>query len=360
MFTFLRRASKTAIPLVRNSVTAENAGRLGLGLIGAGIVGSLGGLAFLSNEPREREIRAKAFDLSGEKSTNLYKAEGFQPYIRGHGTEAGSLPKNVLQDTETGQLYIKKGARSRDTFLREYVIANALALIRPGEQPRSLLLQDDVRKDGSARFYTLSEIYPNTKDLRQFIEEGNAVEKIKEKPITGFEQALASDGIFAKQQDAKYANYIITDTGSAYVVATIDHEFGGESIRYMNNKQIFTTDLALLANFVRDLFSQEEGDICNAPAPAIGMAGDARAIAFMDEAKKQMDREKVLDLYQRVAETDFQPLLDRLELMSRHSDLVKPKDVIFYSTLLKEMQAKAKEFVALHRPPNHQQMGLRR
>lgn len=350
---------KTAIPLVKRVVTAKNAGRAVTGLAIGGAATAFGGLIYLSNEPREREIRAKAFDLSGEKPTNLHKTESFQPFIRKHGAEAGSLPKNVLQHTETGRLYLKKGARSRDTLLREFVIANALALVSPGEQPRSLLLQDDVRKDGTARFYTLSEIYPKTQDLRQFIEEGDAIEKIKKKPITGFERALASDGIFAKQQDAKYANYIIIDTGSQYVVATIDHEFGGESIRYMSNKQVFTTDLDILTGFIRDLYPPEEDTVCQTPAIAVGMAGDPRAIEFMCEARKQMDPEKILDFYQRVAETDFQPLLDQLELMRRHSDLVTTKDILFYDKELKEIQARARAYVDTHRPSSNQ-IGFRK
>lgn len=302
-------------------------------------------LIYKRYEPREKEIRARAFALDDLRAPlPCSSEERYGPAGSSHAAN-GSLHHKILVDKETDHIYLKKGAQSRESLVREFVIANALALIRPGEQPESLILQDDVQADGTARFYTLSRIYPESMDIQQFIEKGGSVEEISSTPVKGFEQALASDGLFAKQQDAKLANYTITKKEGVYVVATIDHEMAGERFSHFFNRQELTDDLVRLLSYVRDLHP-ERGEIPGVSmAMAVGMAGDARAVEFVSTVKKQMRPEAVREFYERVAETDFQPLIDWLDLMSRHSNLVTRKEVVFYGELLKHIKTKARDFV---------------
>lgn len=325
------------------SASAKNALGRAVGITAIG--GSIGLIAYMNyivHGPREKEVRARAFDPELLRDTNSAvqtDANVFRSAVEDQRAAHGTLHNALLRNSNTGNVYLKKGAASRKRLLDEFVISNALALVRPGVQPESLILQDDLHEDGTARFYTLSRIYPNTVDVEDFIKAGDSVPKITSKPVVGFEQALAADGMFAKQQDCKLANLIITDQGHQYEVSTIDHEFAGESFFSLFNRQIFTTDLDVLIGFLRDLHKPEEG------IPNIGMVGDERAVQFMQAAKAQMKPEVVREFYKRVAATDFKPLINQLELMSRHSDLVSKRDVISYERLLTNLTVKAAEYV---------------
>jgi hypothetical protein len=292
-------------------------------------------------EPREREIYGKPFEIAGRiGSPSCCGMKDFEVVKRSGSSENcnGSLNASLLKNKQSGKLYLKKGAKSRDALIREVAVSRALAILRPGIQPQSLLMQE-VQSDGSVRFYTLSEISPNSMDLEDFAKQGNCAEKLAKKPMEGLEVALAIDALFSKQSDTKLANLILIEKEDRYVVASIDHEQACSTMFSRYNQEVATKDLDRLVGYLRDLHAPEDG------VPKVGMMGDPRAVNFVKTARKQMRSESVVEFYKAFAEADFSPLVDELRLMSKFSNIVTKADVIYYKKRLAGMQVKAQALV---------------
>ncbi len=300
----------------------------------------LGGLFMVAHmqyrlcQPRETVIRARALPIAD--SALKTALEPTHEPTECANTAAGTLVNRIVKDPTTGKRYLKKGAKDRKSLVREFVIANALALVRPGVQPETLLSQEDFQADGTARFYTLSYMPPNSMDLEAFVKSGKLEERLAKRPLSGFETALAADALFAMQQDCKLANLVIIKLKDRYVVISIDHEMAGENFFSLYNRHMVTTDFDTLTGMLRDTHPKDPD------VPPVGMCGDPRAAAFVKLATPHMDAEAIIDFYRSIAATDFTPLLMKLTQLSEHSDIVTHSDIRYYSAMLKNIKYKSK------------------
>jgi hypothetical protein len=170
-------------------------------------------------------------------------------------------------------------------------------MLHPGVQPQSLIMEEK-HLDGNARLYTLSEIYSNSMDLKAFISQPDYAQKIAAKPIRGFEVALASDLLFAKQADMKLANYVIIERDDAFYVVSIDHEMTGKGV---HAKRMFVDNIQSLFAHVRDinnLISVNDDD----PEE---FANSENAREFMHLAMAHMKYENIQEFYNIVARANI-------------------------------------------------------
>lgn len=268
-----------------------------LGLIATTATGSLI-FAYMMKDylgPRESEILQPSIDLKKDShhghivDSTDYECIGPKP--------SGELSGCVMRHRTSNKTYLMKGAKSKDTLVKEFIISNFLAMLHPGVQPQSLIMEEK-HLDGNARLYTLSEIYPNSMDLKAFISQPDYAQKIAEKPIRGFEVALASDLLFAKQADMKFANYVIIERDDAFFVVSIDHEMTGKGV---HAKRMFVDDIQSLFSHVRDtnnLISVNDND----PEE---FANSENAREFMHLAMAHMKYENIQEFYNIVAQANI-------------------------------------------------------
>lgn len=260
--------------------------------------------------PREVEIIYRVGEI--QKNSNysvIVDAENYQ-YVG--PKPAGELSGSVVQDKKTGMQYLLKGAKSKDALIKEFLISDFLAAVRPDEQPPSLIMEER-HLDGNARFYTLSRMYPNSMDLSQFVSEGNVAEKLAKKPMIGFEVALASDFMFAKQADIKLANLIVIEKEHAYVVATIDHEMSGEGF---HAKREFTTDIDKLISGIRDVNGSMDGE------NPMDLIDTEAAKEFVKIAKQFMRVENIEEFYRKIGSTNPRKFTDMVKCVDGYSGLL--------------------------------------
>ncbi|VEH33808.1 hypothetical protein [Legionella sainthelensi] len=89
----------------------------------------------------------------------------------------GTLSSSYVKHKDTGKIYVKKGAHSREDIVKELMISNALHEIRE-EQPECLILQ--TKKRNGFQYHTLSRKFDNTQDVEDFVRQGKTGE-LKEK-----------------------------------------------------------------------------------------------------------------------------------------------------------------------------------
>ncbi len=237
----------------------------------------------------EKEIKHNPMDL---KSNNHhgYIVDAKDFIVTGTKIK-GELSGCVVEDSKTGSRYLKKGARSLNALIKEFLISNFLYMLRPEEQPNSLLMEE-IQPDGSARFYTLSRISPNSMDLEDFISRTNWRENLSKKPLLGFEVAMAADLLFAKQQDMKFANYIVIEKENCYIVACIDHEKSGQSVVHKTT---------FVDNIDEDFLSHIVDLNDKGQEYRVGLYNNPDAREFIKVAQKFMKMENIQEFYKQVA-----------------------------------------------------------
>ncbi len=291
---------------------------------------------YFSNPERETPILHAPIDLNSQSRKKFMVSS--ENYIRVGKKPKGDLSGEIVEDKfDKTKRYLKKGAPHLEGFLQEFLISEFLEMIRPGVQPESLIMQE-IQENGEARFYTLSRMYPNTMDLEDFVKQDDWKEKLAKKPLIGFEVALAADNIFAKQQDMKLANYIVTEKEDGYYVASIDHECAGASPLSFINKRLFSIDIDFLTRGVRDLQPKDEYNHA-------GLAGDPRAKEFMNEAKKFMDVNNVIDFYQKVVAADTTNLTALISSIDGTGGLINALETHSYFMEIADIQAGAVKFL---------------
>lgn len=304
----------------------------------AGMVFSVGYVMYEAYfKPREVEVYAKALELDDSIATAT-SPEKFSMPAEESKADRGSLDNKIITHRASGDTFLMKGASSRFDLVKEYFISNALNMMRAG-QPKALLLQDRSQGDsaGTARFYSLSHMQPNTMDLQKFIENGG-IDKIKEKPLIGLEVALASIGLFANQQDCKYANLIVREFDDRFEVYAIDHEKA--FVRFIShNHRELTTDFDQLGGYIRDMHPK------GCELPPLGMIDDPRAAAFLEAAKTTMDAERIVDFYRAAASTDLAPLFSELEAIAAKSGIVTAGDISYFRKEAEAIKSEAQAFV---------------
>lgn len=206
----------------------------------------------------------------------------------------GDLSGAILKHKKTGNLYVMKGAQSFNHLKKEYDIANFLADLFPNVQPESLIMQKKL-EDGNVQLYSLSRKFDHTMDLECFLRQPNWEKKLAQKPMLGFEVALAIDFMLAKQQDMKLANYVVIEKKDHFRVVSIDHEYANQGHLAQTILSFPTQEfLETLLQSINDFRPQDEMN--NA-----GLAGDPRVKTFFNHIYPTLDPEKIIDLYYAVS-----------------------------------------------------------
>lgn len=290
---------------------------------------SLYQLARFQHQAREQAIIASPI----ETDTPVYDE---QPTDQ---AEHGTLTTKIIG--YQNKTFLKKGAKDRESLLKEFIVADALHELYPETQPQALILQEKL-DDKRAQFFTLSEIRPGSMDFQDFIKSGWE-EKLKDKPLLGFERTLAMVGLIAGQQDCKFANMIIVDKGTHYEAALIDHELSGEGFFYGLNRHFVTNDFSRLSGMIRDL--QPVSDEQFGQPFRFGLTDDPRGQAFIDYVKsKSMDKSVIDQFHMKVAEHDFSATIDRLKQLCELTTLVNHKDVAYWQKEFATWQKLSKRY----------------
>lgn len=291
---------------------------------------------FYLNPPRETPVTHSKIDISSENrkefmvDSSKFKRVGDKP--------KGELSGEIVED-ELGNRYLKKGAQHLNGLLQEFLISEFLSMIYPGVQPDSLIMQE-IQADDTARFYTLSRMFPNSMDLEEFVRQGDWKEKLANKPLKNFDVALAADFALGKARDMKLANYIIIEKDDGYYVATIDHEYAGDS--YFGFYQpICTTDITKLCRGVNDIYPPDEYN-------KSGLAGDPRAVEFMQEASKFMDEKNVLAFYQKIVDANTTHITALISSIDGTGGLLTALETHPYFNQLATLQERARKFLYSH------------
>ena len=249
----------------------------------------------------------------------------------------GTLSSTFVQDKKTGEKYVKKGAHSREDFVKEYMVSNALHAVDK-MQPECLIMQTDLG-DGSFQFHTLSRKFDGTQDVEEFVREGRTGE-LKEKEVVGLESTLIIDQMVGKQSDTKLANMVVRSDDTRLVFTSIDHERAvtptGLSFFHMTPPQ-YPTNKTTLIESIKDLGEKSEDN-------KAGLAGDPRAREFATVAESCMDEAKISAYYASVATANLSPVIaqcHRLAEASRNS-LVSESDCTGYEKFFTEMQNQAR------------------
>lgn len=287
-------------------------------------------LAYASE--REHKIFAKAYKKHG----NYYVKE-MDEFVDLGPTEHGTLNGRVMKHIRTGEEFIKKGAHSKEDMQKEFLISFFLHQIYPDYQPAAYILQERINHSQKARFYSLSHKQKNSMDLESFICQPDWKQKLKNKGLQGFDVSLAIDSLLGKQQDSKYANYIVRELSDQYRVATIDHEMAKASKGWSQPRKSFSSlKPSDHTNMVHDLFPPSEDN-------RAGLAGDERATEFMEEAKKNMRAEHLLNFYQKLSKTSLKPLFKVCQGLAKESNLFSDSGCKKWENLLSELKNKAKD-----------------
>ncbi|QEY51338.1 hypothetical protein [Legionella longbeachae] len=249
----------------------------------------------------------------------------------------GTLSSAYVKHKNTGMIYVKKGAHSREDIVKELMISNALHEIRK-EQPECLILQ--TKKRNGFQYHTLSRKFDNTQDVEEFVREGKTGE-LKNKKVVGLEETLITDHILGKQSDTKLANMIVRNDGERLVFTTIDHERAvtPTSLGFFHSSSpTYPTNKWTLIRSIHDLNEKNEDNHA-------GLASDARANEFGKLALSIMDDKIINDYYEKLAIANLDPVLDQCNKLAKASknSLVKQRDCVGYQLFFKEMQKKARE-----------------
>jgi hypothetical protein len=174
-------------------------------------------------------------------------------------------------------------------------------------------------------------------DLEDFIKTTDWKNLLIKKPLIGFEIALVSDLMFAKEKDMKFANYLITETEKAFVVTTIDHEFAGEGIYA---RQIFSMDLDKITKHIIDLYPADDFNRSE-------MAGDPRGIAFVEFVKQQkfMKQENIIEFYKKVCEVNLRNVEKILNAIDKNNEVISPEQGMKFEKMIIDVQKGAEKFL---------------
>lgn len=320
--------------------TYVRANGLRLGLYSAVTAGTAYGLYTVHYESqREHEITSVPFDDKSHQA--IKEADNF---IQGNRPAHGSLHSHVVTEKNTGIQFIKKGAHSPETLQKEYMYSRLLNAAFPNSQPTSYFMQ--VKLDnGEARFYTLSEKFPNTMDVEEFIRQPNWEALVLQKPVKYLDRTLALDGLLAKQQDSKYANYVIREFDSHYEIITIDHEYAFGT-KFSKSAPLLTDEPNKLIDIISDLQNPD-------PDRVIGLQGDKRAFQFVVKVQGEMTSENIHDTYQRIAEADTKPVIDQCRLFAASGTLFAMSDCDHYEKKFEKIKQMAHEHNEQHRLSNN-------
>jgi hypothetical protein len=223
--------------------------------------------ALLNETKREHEIKSKEEIKDCDelvKNSSEFKEIG-KPI---HGT----LSSSYVQHTESGNIYVKKGAHSRVDLVKEVMVSNALHKIRK-DQPECLIMQTPLKN--GFQYHTLSRKFENTQDVEEFVRNGR-IDELKEKEVIGLGDTLVTDQILGKQSDTKLANMVVREEQDKLVFTSIDHEraVNPTSYRFFHpTLPVYTKNKSILIQSINDLGEKSEDNHA-------GLAGDPRAKEF--------------------------------------------------------------------------------
>lgn len=283
---------------------------------------------------REHEITSTPYKT--ETTTDIRNVDDF---IQGRRPIHGSLESHLVTDKKTGEQFIKKGAHSADTLKKEFMYSRFLHAAFPDSQPQSYFAQEKLGDD-EARFYTLSQVFPNSMDMEEFIRQTDWKEIIANKKVLFLDRALALDGLLAKQQDTKYANLVIRELTTHYEIISIDHEFAfGTSLT--SETPIVTHQPRELIAIINDLHNPD-------PDNVKGMQGELMAFDFADAVFPDMSPTTIRETYEAVAKADTKPIIATCRLYAVSGTLFALSDCDRYEKRFAKIQKMAQDYNQQH------------
>lgn len=259
--------------------------------------------------------------------------------------EHGTLNPKLVKSLKNNNLYVLKGSHSRADFVKEYIVANYLALLRPGEQPSSIIMQERTASYyEKALFFNLSHKYENTEDIESFIRRGgNAF--LEGAEIRGLVSSLLAIKLLGGENDAKLDNMVIQEIESEnnakkiFMIYLIDHE-KVKSLSILRKKVIFTDNWEELISSIHDIYLPSENNHA-------GLAGDSRALEFFNKIKAQIDIKKEATFFaQQITKTNFEPLIETCNKLSSHPNgLFTGRECKTFKDRFVHLQKEAEEFL---------------
>ena len=168
MESLLQPKPKTLTPEISNKPRASFSVASAIGTAFAGSMFAGTGWLLYHYGFREREIPITGcyVDLTKNDHNGLILSN--KKFKKVGEKVKGELSGAVLQNIDSNKNFLEKGAMNHASLIVEVVIADFLNMVRPGEQPASLIMEE-MQDSGIARFFTLSEIYPDSMDLEDFV-----------------------------------------------------------------------------------------------------------------------------------------------------------------------------------------------
>ena len=229
------------------------------------------------------------------------------------------------------------------SLIVEVVIADFLNMVRPGEQPASLIMEE-MQDSGIARFFTLSEIYPDSMDLEDFVLNKNWREEFSRVPVVGLGESIAAKLAFGTE--IKLANLLITKVKNAegqerYVISAIDHEILGED--YFITKK-FTTDPASLIYELRDFHPFDPDD---PSAKKLPLMDTEKGLEFKNYLLTQgiIKSEDVVEFYKKMIEVSPRKIDKVMTALDGGNGVMTDSEHHKFKSMIDEAQRHARQFL---------------
>ena len=311
---------------------------LGMATAGSMAVGTGWLLYHYGLKNRETPIVGSYIDLSKDDHHGLIVSN--KKFKRVGDKVKGDLSGAVVEDEEHHTLYLKKGAIDHLELMDELVIADFLNMVRPNDQPRCIIIEE-MQETGKARFYTLSEILPNSMDLEDFLLKGNWREELDKIPMVGLGEALAGKLIFGTE--LKLANMLMTKKKDkhgqdCYVVTAIDHERPGEGLF---SNAMFTSDPITMLNHVKDFGNIDD----NIPLSGTQVASEFRQYAIDKGLVKEAD---VIAFYKKMIAVNPKKMDKIMRALDGDTGVMTHEEHEKFKTMIEHIQQRAHEFLVKH------------
>lgn len=290
---------------------------------------------------RENEVPIMGDYIDLTKHEHLVCIVNADKFTKVGDKPKGHLSGSVVLNNESKTSYVQKGAQSPHALLYEFVISHFLSKLRPHEQPQALILQEKQKK-GNARYYTLSEILPETMDLEDFVTRCNWKEVLSTGKLVGFEEALASVLMFANS-DIKLANLLVTrktdmNGGTIYVVTAIDHELSGNGIC---SKPIFLFDSLKMIDSIRDFqpYHEDWNPVAHAGSPVVM---EFRQYIINNNI---LVENKLIDFYKNVADVSLEDINQLLQAIGGETGFVSKSECEKLKQMIENVKTGARELL---------------
>lgn len=252
----------------------------------------------------------------------------------------GDLSGSIVENLENHCVYLKKGAIDHLNLIEELIIADFLNMLRPNEQPRGLIIEE-MQESGQARFYTLSEMQPNSMDLEDFLLKVKWKEELEKVRMIGLGEALAAKMAFGTE--LKLANLLVTkkkdEQGQdVYVVTAIDHERA--AVGFLGN-DMFTSDPNTMIDQIKDFHAFDQ-EMNNTP-----LAGSLVALQFRDYVlERELIKESdVVEFYKKMINVNPTKMDKIMHALDGGNGVMTHEERERFKYLIEKVQQRAHDFL---------------